>query len=318
MAAIESVPRIENNVEVVTEKIEESIDTTATVDGLPATTSTTEGGEKNQQDGVETKTAIESAIAQIKSISEDPIAWISAQKPAAIHKVNSIVCNWMVNLVNEGSETPVVTAPGKNDTVTKNQFLAFLKDGTVLAHFANKLCPGSIETVHEGENAQVKENQTSNIEGFIKFAKEKFELPEDQVFSAADIQEKGKEGYQAVFNTLARIGMSVKDKFEKDGLDIDSITESAAKVTQNKIFVTLLGLFNRAKAALTAKKSVGEKTSDDKDKVTTEDNGEKKDETEATTTTTTKEGDGAVGSEANKETEQIKTDEVQKSEVAAN
>uniref|UniRef100_A0A0K0EYU7 Calponin-homology (CH) domain-containing protein n=1 Tax=Strongyloides venezuelensis TaxID=75913 RepID=A0A0K0EYU7_STRVS len=317
MAAIESVPKVENNVEVVTEKIEESIATTTTVDGEgpQGTNVTTESGAKNQQDGVETKAAIESAIAEIKSITEDPIAWISAQKPAVIHKVNSIVCNWITGLVNEGSETPIVTAPGKNDTVTKNQFLAFLKDGTVLAHFANKISPGSVETVHEGENAQVKENQTSNIEGFIKFAKEKFELPEEHVFSVADIQEKGKEGYQAVFDTLTRIGMSIKDKFEKEGLDIDSITESAAKVTQNKIFVTLLGLFNRAKAALTAKKSVGEKTADGKDKVTAENGEDKKEDAEATTT---KEGDGTVGNEANKETEQIKTDEVQKSEVAAN
>lgn len=317
MAAVESVSKIDN-VDSVPENVEEPLATitTTTCTGGDATQATTGAVEDDgkQQDGGETKAAIESAIAQIKSISEDPIAWISAQKPAAIHKVNSIVCNWMVGLVNEGSETPVVTAPGKNDNVTKNQFLAFLKDGTVLAHFANKLSPNSIETIHEGESAQVKENQTSNIEGFIKFAKEKFELSDDHVFSVADIQEKGKEGYQAVFNTLARIGMSVKEKFEKEGLNIDSITESAAKVTQNKIFVTLLGLFNRAKAALTVKRTIGEKASDNKEKAASDDDGEKKDEAEGTTI---KEGEGG-SDETNKEAEKTTTDETQKSEVAAN
>lgn len=312
MAAIESVPKVENNIEVLPEKVEEKA-AAANCDVSQDATGTTGDGEK-QQDGGETKAALESAIAQIKSISEDPIAWISAQKPAVIHKVNSIVCNWMAGLINEGSETPIVNVPGKNENVTKNQFLTFLKDGTVLAHLANKISPGSIETIHEGENAQSKENQTSNIEGFIKFAKEKFELPENHVFSVADIQEKGKEGYQAVFNTLARIGMSVKDKFEKESLDIDSITESAAKVTQNKIFVTLLGLFNRAKAALIAKKSVEDKVSDGKEKTTPEDGCEKEGETDANTT---KEGE-TTGNEVNKETEKITTDEIQKSEVTAN
>uniref|UniRef100_A0A0K0E849 Calponin-homology (CH) domain-containing protein n=1 Tax=Strongyloides stercoralis TaxID=6248 RepID=A0A0K0E849_STRER len=311
MAAIESVPKVENNIEVLPEKIDEKI---SNCDGSQDVNGTSGDVGKQQEDG-ETKAALESAIAQIKSISEDPIAWISAQKPAVIHKVNSIVCNWIAGLINEGSETPIVTVPGKNENVTKNQFLTFLKDGTVLAHLANKISPGFIETIHEGDNAQAKENQTSNIEGFIKFAKEKFELPENQVFSVADIQEKGKEGYQAVFNTLARIGMSVKDKFDKESLDIDSITESAAKVTQNKIFVTLLGLFNRAKAALIARKTVEEKTSTDtKEKTTPEDGQEKEDE--ANTTSATKEGE--TGNEVNKETEKITTEEIQKSEVTAN
>uniref|UniRef100_A0A0N4ZZ80 Calponin-homology (CH) domain-containing protein n=1 Tax=Parastrongyloides trichosuri TaxID=131310 RepID=A0A0N4ZZ80_PARTI len=279
MAAVESVsaPNVEtvtttDNKETnnVTEKIQETV--TATADGVQEVAEGVTTGVE------ETKAAVDEAIAQLKTLQEDPIAWISAQKPAAIHKVNSMICNWIAALVNEGTETPTVTVPGKNDNVTKNQFLTFLKDGTVLAQLANKLSPGFIENVHEGENAQVKENQTSNIEGFIKFVKEKIELAEDQVFSVADIQEKGKEGYQAVFNTLTRVGMSVKDKFEKDGLDIDSITESAAKVAQNKIFVTLLGLFNRAKAALTAKKSVSEKSDKQGGEGTTEEGDTKKED----------------------------------------
>uniref|UniRef100_A0AC35U4D7 Calponin-homology (CH) domain-containing protein n=1 Tax=Rhabditophanes sp. KR3021 TaxID=114890 RepID=A0AC35U4D7_9BILA len=247
MSAVESIAtKVQET--VIIEKVEETSPEAPIADATPAPESTEE-----------TKAAVDEAIEQLKTLQEDPIAWISAQRPAAIHKVNHLVCNWIAGIVNEGAETPVATVPGKHDNVTKNQFLAFLKDGTILTQLANKLAPGSIETVHEGEEAATKENQTANIEAFVKFVKEKLELGEEQVFTAADIQDKGKEGYQAVFNTLARVGMAVKEKFDKDGLDIDNVTESAAKVAQNKIFVTLLGLFNRAKAALTAKKAVAEK-----------------------------------------------------------
>lgn len=71
--------------------------------------------------------------------------------------------------------------PGKSDSVTKNQFLSFLRDGSLLAKLANRLQPGTIETIHEGEAAKDKTNQASNINAFINFAKEKAGLSDEQV-----------------------------------------------------------------------------------------------------------------------------------------
>ena len=95
-------------------------------------------------------------------------------------QVNYQVLNWMQQLAIE-EEDKRQPLPGKNEAVTKNQFLGFLRDGIVLAKLAERLQPGSVETIHEGEEAKNKEKQTSNINAFINFAKEKVGLPEQQV-----------------------------------------------------------------------------------------------------------------------------------------
>lgn len=88
--------------------------------------------------------------------------------------------DWAQHLAVEDEDKRQIL-PGKNDAVTKNQFLSFLRDGTLLAKLANRLQPGSIETVHDGEAAKEKTNQESNINAFINFAKEKAGLSDEQV-----------------------------------------------------------------------------------------------------------------------------------------
>lgn len=88
--------------------------------------------------------------------------------------------DWAQQLAIEDEDKRQIL-PGKNDAVTKNQFLSFLRDGSLLAKLANRLQPGAIETVHEGDEAKDKDKQTSNINAFINFAKEKAGLHDDQV-----------------------------------------------------------------------------------------------------------------------------------------
>lgn len=99
--------------------------------------------------------------------------------------MNYQVLDWAQQLAVEDEEQRQ-TLPGKNDAVTKSQFLGFLRDGTLLAKLANRLQPGAIETVHEGEDAKDKTKQTSNINAFITFAKEKAGLADDQVLITCD------------------------------------------------------------------------------------------------------------------------------------
>lgn len=95
-------------------------------------------------------------------------------------KVNYHLLDWAQHLAveDEGKRRPL---PGKNDSVTKNQFLGFLRDGVLLANLANRLQPGTVETIHEDDKARTKENQASNINSFINFVKDKVGLADDQV-----------------------------------------------------------------------------------------------------------------------------------------
>lgn len=36
-----------------------------------------------------------------------------------------------------------------------------------------------------------------------------------QVFAASDLQEKGKSGYQAVFNTVIQLGLKINEKYDQ-------------------------------------------------------------------------------------------------------
>uniref|UniRef100_A0A1I7ZTX1 Calponin-homology (CH) domain-containing protein n=2 Tax=Steinernema glaseri TaxID=37863 RepID=A0A1I7ZTX1_9BILA len=203
-----------------------------------------------------------------KDPKEDPVGWVGSLIAPAVHKVNHEVLTWAQQLAvdEEEKRKPL---PGKNGAVTKNQFLGFLRDGTLLAQLANKLQPGAVETVHEGEAAQQKENQQANLEGFLNFVKEKAALSDEQVFSATDLLEKGKAAYPAVFGTLARLGLVSQEKFEQKGLDMDAISEMASQVVKTSIIQTILNFFRRARARTTqaaksekAAASEGEKASD--------------------------------------------------------
>lgn len=175
----------------------------------------------------------------------DPVGWLNDLARQATHKINHVVLDWTQKLAvpDESQRQPL---PGKNEFVTKNQFLGFLRDGTLLAKLANALQPGAVETVHEGDAAKEKENQETNINQFITFAKEKIGLPEDKVFSVEDLTTKGKAGYNNVINTLVAIATQAKEKFDKDGLDFESLTQIAQSVPTNIIQV-VLNFFRKAR-----------------------------------------------------------------------
>jgi hypothetical protein len=181
-----------------------------------------------------------------KDPKEDPLGWISQQIPPAVHKVNHLILDWIQKTAVD-EEDKRVPLPGKNEQVTRNQFLNFLKDGTVLAKLANKFSPGSVEPVHEGEEANTKENQTANLEGFIKFVKEKAGLPEEQVFTVEDIQEKGKAGYGPVFNTIFQLGLKAQDLFAQNGIDVDKLAQEAAQAVRFNFIQLILNFFKRAR-----------------------------------------------------------------------
>ncbi|VDK40395.1 unnamed protein product [Gongylonema pulchrum] len=168
--------------------------TTLTKDDIPAvdadvkevveqstTTAATAAAPTGQTNG---EAKEESPETPRKDPREDPIGWINSLIPGAAHKANYKLLDWAQQLAVEDGDKRQ-TLPGKNDAVTKSQFLSFLRDGTLLAKLANRLQPGSVETVHEGEAAKEKANQTSNINAFINFAKEKAGLSEEQVRSSS-------------------------------------------------------------------------------------------------------------------------------------
>uniref|UniRef100_A0A915AN87 Calponin-homology (CH) domain-containing protein n=2 Tax=Parascaris univalens TaxID=6257 RepID=A0A915AN87_PARUN len=181
-----------------------------------------------------------------KDPKQDPVGWVSSLFPAAVHKVNYQVLDWAQQLAVEDEEQRQ-TLPGKNDAVTKSQFLCFLRDGTLLAKLANRLQPGAIEIVHEGDDAKDKTKQTSNINAFITFAKEKAGLADDQLFTLEDLQSKGKAGYQPVFNTIMQIGMKTQEKFEQKGIDTDHLVQVASQAVRTNLIQTILNFFRRAR-----------------------------------------------------------------------
>ncbi|CAD5208821.1 unnamed protein product [Bursaphelenchus xylophilus] len=164
---------------------------------------------------------------------EDFVGWVGQQIPNAIHKFNFYILQWAINLAYE-DETKRPKLP-PNEEVTKSQFLNYLKDGQILAHLANKLHPSSVENVKEGEEAKTKEAQKENIEGFIKFAKEKAELNETQVFSADDLLEKGKAGFSQVLNTLFQLAHVAQTKFQQQGIDVDTVITEIAGIAPKSI-----------------------------------------------------------------------------------
>ncbi|CAJ0944550.1 unnamed protein product, partial [Mesorhabditis belari] len=203
---------------------------------------------------VEAKTEEEPKVEEVKveeppaSIHDEPMKWLTQQIPPAVHKVNYLVLQWLQSIVEEDPEKrqPI---PGKNEATTKNQFINFLKDGQLLASFANKLSPGAIETIHEGEALKSKENQKANAQGFIDWAKTI--LPEDQVMSTEDLQEKGKQGYSAIMNTIWKIATNAKEKFEKENINTEQVLESAGLAVKTSIIQTILNFFKRARPQTT-------------------------------------------------------------------
>ncbi|KAE9549932.1 hypothetical protein FO519_006850 [Halicephalobus sp. NKZ332] len=183
---------------------------------------------------------------------EDLLGWLGTLIPAGVHRANFEILNWLQNTAVEKEEDKK-TLPGKEQAVTKTQFLNFLKDGTLLAKFAQKISPESVEKVYEGEEAKTKENQVANIENFTKFLKEKVGLSDEQVFSPADLQDKGKAGFNPVFNSIFQLGTHAQEKLNASGIDVESIVEAASQAIKSNIFQTLLNFFKRARPQLKSK-----------------------------------------------------------------
>ncbi|VDN04098.1 unnamed protein product [Thelazia callipaeda] len=198
-----------------------------------------------------------------KDPKDDPVGWVSSLIPGAGHKVNYQLLNWAQQLAVGDEKRQGL--PGKNNAVTKKQFLSFLRDGTLLAKLANVLEPGTVETVYEGDAAKDKVNQESNIKAFISFAKDKAGLSDDQVFTVADLQDRGKTGYNAVFNTLMQLGLKTKTTFGQKGIEMEQLVQQASQVVQTNLIQTILGFFRRARPTQTPKKLA--KEAEEKEKV---------------------------------------------------
>lgn len=191
---------------------------------------------------------------QPKDPKEDVLGWIAQQIPQAVHKVNYHILEWVQNTAVE-NEADRKALPGKDGSVTRNQLLVFLRDGDLLTKLANKLQAGAIEpaVLAEGADAAAqKDAQKKNIDSFSEWAETSLGLQKDQVLSSADLLDKGKNGYPAVFNTLWQLGVQAKDKFQADGFDVDAIINAASQVVKSNIIQTILGFFrfqrNRAAA----------------------------------------------------------------------
>ncbi|EJW88390.1 hypothetical protein WUBG_00703 [Wuchereria bancrofti] len=88
-----------------------------------------------------------------------------------------------------------------------------------------------------------------------------------QVFTAADLQEKGKAGYQAVFNTLMQLALKAQGIFEQKGIDVEQLIQTASQVVPTNLVQTILNFFRRAQPTQTPKKLA--KEAEEKDKAAT-------------------------------------------------
>lgn len=206
--------------------------------------------------GEETKTETKAEeepkpIEPPANINEEPLKWLGQQIPQAVHKVNYLVLEWLGSLIEEDPEKRQPIPGSKTQATTKNQFINFLKDGHFLATLANKLSPGSIETIHEGEALKSKDNQKANLQGFIDWAKNHLELAEDQIMSPEDLLEKGKQGFNSVFGTLWQLATRSHEKFGKEPINVDAVTEAAGQAVKTNIIQTILNFFKRARPQTT-------------------------------------------------------------------
>lgn len=242
---------------------------------------------------------------QAKDIREDALGWIAQQIPPAVHKVNYFVLDWAQKLAYGEAERPAL--PGKDGSVTRNQFLAYLRDGKLLAALANKLQPGSVNVEPEATAAAApvteaaattetekpaeappaepeatkeeakkeeaaaepakaeekpaapapkspKEKQADIINQFVGWARGVLGLEEGKGITAADLLEKGKAGYPAVFDTLWQLALKAQEKFQQEGIDVDAVIAAASQVVRTNIIQTIMNFFKRRPAPVADKK----------------------------------------------------------------
>ncbi|VDM52023.1 unnamed protein product [Angiostrongylus costaricensis] len=271
---------------------------------------------------------------QAKDIRDDTLGWIAQQIPSAVHKVNYHLLDWAQKLAYEDSERPDL--PGKDGSITRNQFLAHLRDGKLLVNLANKLqvttifdshllvtaltarhslciyenfecifkfkfsndqSPGSVvvepevtseaapvpvsepekqaegsaegeekkeEAVVESTKAEEKpatpvqktqkEKQYDIVNKFTTWANDCLGLGEGKAMTTADLLEKGKAGYPAVFETLWQLAMKAQDKFQQQGIDVEAVVAAASQVVRTNIIQTILNFFKRRSPPVSDKK----------------------------------------------------------------
>lgn len=185
-----------------------------------------------------------------KDPKEDILGWIAQQIPQAVHKANFQVIDWVQKtaIPEEGDRKPI---PGKDQATTRNQFLGFFKDGDVLVKLANALEPGAVEVATAEENADAvaqKDVQKKNIDAFGAWAQKTLGTEAAPV-SSDDLLEKGKAGYSAVFQTLWQLGVGAKEKFDKEGFNVETIVNLANSVVKSGLLNTILGFFRRNRQA---------------------------------------------------------------------
>ncbi|KAF1770908.1 hypothetical protein GCK72_002732 [Caenorhabditis remanei] len=188
-----------------------------------------------------------------KDPKEDVLGWIAQQIPQAVHKANFQVIDWVQKtaIPEEGDRK---TIPGKDQATTRNQFLGFFKDGDVLVKLANALQPGAVEVATAEENADAaaqKEVQKKNIDAFGTWAQQALGT-ETAPVTSDDLLEKGKAGYSAVFQTLWQLGVGAKEKFDKEGFNVDTIVQLANSVVKSGLLNTILGFFRRSRQSTAA------------------------------------------------------------------
>ena len=175
--------------------------------------------------------------------------------------MNYHVLLWVQQTLTADDESALVVLPGKDGQVTRNQFLSFLRDGALLVKLAKKLqvcvsvllikgsiCfqPGAldVDAIEEGTSpSKEKEAQIQSLEKFAIWAHHALELDGGNCMAAADLLEKGKAGYPAVFETLWNLGVCAKPKFGKAGLDVDAVVADANSAVQTTIVDTLTSFF---------------------------------------------------------------------------
>ncbi|VDM93206.1 unnamed protein product [Onchocerca ochengi] len=87
------------------------------------------------------------------------------------------------------------------------------------------------------------------------------------IFTAADLQEKGKAGYQAVFNTLMQLALKVQSVFQQKGIDVEQLIQTASQVVPKNLVQTILNFFRRAQPTQSPKKLA--KEAEEKEKTAT-------------------------------------------------
>jgi len=215
-------------------------------------------------DGDKTVTTTPLVNGNPVALRADPVQWLQSLATPALHKVNFYLLNWL-NSMAEPDADQRISPPGTlKESTTKNQFLGFLRDGTVLAKLAKRFQPGTEVIVKEGEEAKEKSNQLANIDAFLEFVKQRVGLSDDQVFPASALLDEGKPGYVKVFKTIAQLAMNTSTTLGVEGIQPEKLVEVASQAVRFRLLDTILRFFRRGTPSQAGKLDQAEKTNKEK------------------------------------------------------